>query len=51
MWMPKVHTSFNNPIKGMMSCRLIDRAMYSALVVDSAVMVCTFDAHEMGHPA
>ena len=36
------------PISGMTSLRLVDRAIYSALVVDNAVIVCILEAHVIG---
>ena len=43
--------SFNMPIKGITSLKLVERAIYSASVVDSAVMVCILDAQGIGAPA
>ena len=39
------------PIKGITSLKLVERAMYSASVVDRAVMVCILDAQVIGAPA
>ena len=36
------------PIMGMTSLKLVERAMYSASVVDIAVIVCILEAHVMG---
>ena len=36
---------------GMTSLKLVERAMYSAPVVDIAVIVCILEAHVMGAPA
>ena len=36
---------------GMTSLRLMERAIYSASVVDIAVIVCILEAHVMGAPA
>ena len=43
--------SLSMPISGMTSLRLVDRAIYSASVVDNAVIVCILDAHVIGTPA
>ena len=48
---PCARASVRSPIKGITSLRLVESAMYSASVVDMAVMVCIFDAHVMGTPA
>ena len=48
---PLSRASFRMPIKGMTSLRLIDSAMYSASVVDRAVIVFILDAQVMGAPA
>ena len=48
---PCSHASVRSPIKGMTSLRLVDSAMYSASVVDMAVIVYIFDAQVMGAPA
>ena len=42
--------SWSIPIIGMTSLKLVERAMYSASVVDIAVMVCILEAHVMGAP-
>ena len=36
---------------GMTSLKMVERAMYSASVVDSAAIVCILEAHVMGAPA
>ena len=36
--------------KKMTSCNAIDKAMYSALVVNNAIMVCIFDNQMIGQP-
>ena len=36
---------------GITSLKLVERAMYSASVVDNAVIVCILEAHVMGAPA
>ena len=43
--------SLSIPIMGITSLKLVERAMYSASVVDNAVMVCILDAQVMGTPA
>ena len=48
---PCACASMRSPISGITSFRLVERAMYSASVVDMAVMVCILDAHVMGAPA
>ena len=48
---PCSRASLRSPISGITSLRLVERAMYSASVVDMAVMVCILDAHVMGVPA
>ena len=49
--MPCARASVRSPISGITSLRLVESAMYSASVVDLAVMVCILDAHVMGAPA
>ena len=51
MSMPCARASMRSPIRGITSLRLVESAMYSASVVDMAVMVCILDAHVMGAPA
>ena len=48
MLMPCARASVRSPINGMTSLRQVESAMYSASVVDMAVMVCILDAHVMG---
>ena len=48
---PCARASLRSPINGMTSFKLVDRAMYSASVVDMAVMVCILDAQVIGVPA
>ena len=48
---PCARASVRSPISGITSLRLVERAMYSASVVDMAVMVCILDAHVIGAPA
>ena len=43
--------SLSIPIKGMTSLRLVDKVMYSASVVDKAVIACILDAQVIGAPA
>ena len=43
--------SWSIPIMGMTSLKLMERAMYSASVVDIAVIVCILETHVMGAPA
>ena len=40
-----------HPIMGMTYLKLVERAMYSASVLDIAVIVCILEAHMMGAPA
>ena len=51
MLIPCARASVRSPINGMTSLRLVESSMYSASVVDMAVMVCILDAHVMGVPA
>ena len=48
---PCALASVRSPISGMTSLKLVESAIYSASVVDMAVMVCILDAHLMGAPA
>ena len=48
---PFLRVSLRMPINGMTSLTLVDSAMYSAYVVDRAVIVCILDAQVMGAPA
>ena len=48
---PCSHTSFRMPVKRMTSHRLVERAMYSASVVDNVVIAFILDAQELGTPA
>ena len=48
---PSSRASLRMPIKRMTSLRLVERAMYSASVVDNAVIVCILEARVMGAPA
>ena len=50
MGKPLAFTSLMSPIRGTTSLKLMERATYSALVVDMAVIVCILDAQVMGHP-
>ena len=43
--------SLSMPISGITSLRLVDKAIYSASVVDNAVIVCILDAHMISAPA
>ena len=47
---PCARASVRSPIRVITSLRLVDSAMYSASVVDMAVMVCILDAHVMVAP-
>ena len=51
MLTPCARASVRSPISGITSLRLEESAMYSASVVDMAVMVCILDAQVMGAPA
>ena len=48
---PCARASVRSPIRGITSLKLVESAMYSASVVDMAVMVCILDAHYIGAPA
>ena len=50
IWMLNCCASVRNPIISITWCRLIDRVMYSASVVEHAIIVCNLEAHEMGQP-
>ena len=51
MLTPCARASVRSPISGITFLRLVESAMYSASVVDMAVMVCILDPHVMGTPA
>ena len=42
--------SLSIPISVMTSLRLVDRVMYSASMIDNAMIVCILEAHVIGAP-
>ena len=47
---PRCLASRTTSINGMTSRSAVDSAMSSASLVDKAVIVCSLDSHDMGHP-